>query len=581
MKISCAVVTSGLSGGVTVDAEGILAQDDELTASAPESTTFGRLVRARRLARGWSQEALAAEAFSNQDRKGYVSRIENGRIPKITRETVKSISRALDIDPEAIPPALRWPEAAAVARDTNSLAHEIHADIKRLFASDKGADRNDDTTDLLGKEIPAPVKLSAMLESETPQLRDLISTLERECRNEKPEIRYPAVKRLSNIFTGDALNAWYRLTSAEDLVVRIWFALALLRTQDQRGKEVVLQIAELAGTPVWAKLRNILAQNKELTINIPSDIVTYVAQFWPSKIFDSYDFFISEILSSYADRIGNGADYCAKLLQNMPDSDRRRLVKIAADGPPLTRYCVWRGFTWMRPRDWAWMVGTYAETGDSDFFALALGLLRWHFFRSKDEEPFHLSTSEIAVCETLACDLINFVEDRGWPVFALSPETGTNASMMLLAFLFVGLAAQSPAMVDRSRKAINRAVDGAEIGREAICRVRKHGCSVEIPISERTFLAFLLNLHLRRKGYELSADEKRREQELLHEMRFVKVRKFILKWTMYETASSFTEIEIVRYGRKMDIENEAEAFYSYCIEAALRPADLSMAPAID
>lgn len=69
---------------------------------------FGKQVREKRKARGWSLEALAAEAFSNSTRKGYVSQIENGKIPNITRENVRSVVRALEMSLDEVPPSLRW-----------------------------------------------------------------------------------------------------------------------------------------------------------------------------------------------------------------------------------------------------------------------------------------------------------------------------------------------------------------------------------------------------------------------------------------------------------------------------------------
>lgn len=102
---------------------------------------FGRLVRERREMRGWSQEVLAAEAFSNSTRKGYVSRIENGKIPDITRETVRNIARALEIDPELIPLPLRWPEAAETARDTNTVVHDIQRQVDALVADKRDLSR--------------------------------------------------------------------------------------------------------------------------------------------------------------------------------------------------------------------------------------------------------------------------------------------------------------------------------------------------------------------------------------------------------------------------------------------------------
>ncbi|MCA3448678.1 MAG: helix-turn-helix transcriptional regulator, partial [Rhodobacter sp.] len=58
---------------------------------------FGKLVRAKRAEKGLSQEALAEAALSNADRKGYISQLENGKLPNITALTLQKIARALDI----------------------------------------------------------------------------------------------------------------------------------------------------------------------------------------------------------------------------------------------------------------------------------------------------------------------------------------------------------------------------------------------------------------------------------------------------------------------------------------------------
>ena len=58
--------------------------------------------------------------------EGYVSQIENGKIPNIERTTVQNVARALNIDIEEIPVALRWPEAAVAVKNTNTIAHAPH-----------------------------------------------------------------------------------------------------------------------------------------------------------------------------------------------------------------------------------------------------------------------------------------------------------------------------------------------------------------------------------------------------------------------------------------------------------------------
>jgi len=50
-----------------------------MTGLKYDSIAFGRLVRARRNERRWTQEDLAEKALGNRDRKGAVSKIESGK----------------------------------------------------------------------------------------------------------------------------------------------------------------------------------------------------------------------------------------------------------------------------------------------------------------------------------------------------------------------------------------------------------------------------------------------------------------------------------------------------------------------
>ncbi|MGI3165931.1 tetratricopeptide repeat protein [Pseudooceanicola sp. 200-1SW] len=61
---------------------------------------FGELVKARRIALGLTQSDLAARAFGNADRKGDVSRIENGKFKRPTEETISKLGEALGITEE-------------------------------------------------------------------------------------------------------------------------------------------------------------------------------------------------------------------------------------------------------------------------------------------------------------------------------------------------------------------------------------------------------------------------------------------------------------------------------------------------
>jgi transcriptional regulator with XRE-family HTH domain len=75
-----------------------------------ETQEFGRQVRARRESLTLSQEALAAAAFGNPDRKTYISALENGRRAGVTPATAKKLARVLEIPVEDVPPGLRWRE---------------------------------------------------------------------------------------------------------------------------------------------------------------------------------------------------------------------------------------------------------------------------------------------------------------------------------------------------------------------------------------------------------------------------------------------------------------------------------------
>jgi len=71
---------------------------------------FGELARKRRLELNLTQEALAAAALGNLDRKGYISNVEQGKLPTITPSTVKKICDALEIKLMEVPGSLRWQE---------------------------------------------------------------------------------------------------------------------------------------------------------------------------------------------------------------------------------------------------------------------------------------------------------------------------------------------------------------------------------------------------------------------------------------------------------------------------------------
>ncbi|HEY5723982.1 MAG TPA: pentapeptide repeat-containing protein [Allosphingosinicella sp.] len=81
-----------------------------------DAQKFGLAVRGTRTQHGWTQEWLAEAALGNADRKGYVSRVEKGLIPNITRETVRKLATALGIDRRSVPTSLQWPPADSSER---------------------------------------------------------------------------------------------------------------------------------------------------------------------------------------------------------------------------------------------------------------------------------------------------------------------------------------------------------------------------------------------------------------------------------------------------------------------------------
>jgi len=74
---------------------------------------FGELARKRRMELNLTQEALAAAALANMDRKGYISNVEQGKLPTITPSTIKKICDVLEIKLIEVPPSLRWQEPSS------------------------------------------------------------------------------------------------------------------------------------------------------------------------------------------------------------------------------------------------------------------------------------------------------------------------------------------------------------------------------------------------------------------------------------------------------------------------------------
>jgi len=88
---------------------------------------FGDLVKRRRKHLRYTQEALAAAALGNMDRKGYISNVERGLLPKITPATAQKLCNTLGIDVGDVPPTLRWVPHSDQLQDSASadLGHSI------------------------------------------------------------------------------------------------------------------------------------------------------------------------------------------------------------------------------------------------------------------------------------------------------------------------------------------------------------------------------------------------------------------------------------------------------------------------
>jgi len=98
---------------------------------------FGNLVKERRQASLLSQEALAATALGNPDRKGYISNIERGKRSELTFATVKKICEALQISIVDIPSSLHWKTVGDTTaqstdtRDVQSSAAAMHPEDEK------------------------------------------------------------------------------------------------------------------------------------------------------------------------------------------------------------------------------------------------------------------------------------------------------------------------------------------------------------------------------------------------------------------------------------------------------------------
>ena len=103
---------------------------------------FGLKVRQARTAKLWTLTQLAHQAFGNQDRKGYVSQIENGRKP-ITALTVAKLAKALDLPASVTNPIL------GLALPETEVETEEDKVAEALIASNPAKDTPDISESLL------------------------------------------------------------------------------------------------------------------------------------------------------------------------------------------------------------------------------------------------------------------------------------------------------------------------------------------------------------------------------------------------------------------------------------------------
>ena len=93
---------------------------------------FGVLVRNRRKIARLSQEALAAAAFGNANRKGYISTIENGLTKGLKPQTVQRLATALDISIREVPASLRWPVLGPEENEPIAFDPTVQAEMSAL-----------------------------------------------------------------------------------------------------------------------------------------------------------------------------------------------------------------------------------------------------------------------------------------------------------------------------------------------------------------------------------------------------------------------------------------------------------------
>ena len=169
---------------------------------------FGRLVKRKRAEKKLTQAQLAAALYLNLDpeeaekRKGDISKLENGKVPNPTTQTIQKLANALDISED----------------DLDALQRRVQMSPSEKLDNVAVLDR-DQLELLAGRfEIEKPHALS------DPDLRDLLTKKAEEYRALKEEVDAidDGLKRLSNLKTAaaDAI-ARIDLDEVEELLSRV------------------------------------------------------------------------------------------------------------------------------------------------------------------------------------------------------------------------------------------------------------------------------------------------------------------------------------------------------------------------
>jgi len=252
------------------------------TAISPALELFGTAVKTARQSRGWPLAKLALEALENEDRKGYYSQVEKGR-RNLSKGTILSFSRALDLPPSATDPLLGFvlpPEDDKTLADTNAsiILNEAEALRARLKLSEalavalayKYADC--DPTDIEGalKGLGAALELAAAekqrdavlsnLDEAVNELVDRVATLneigevdcayaelqlERERRREARERRIAEDHRKLDLVISQATYTNDPEGAAEATLEKIQMATPSARNGIERLRELFLSATVL------------------------------------------------------------------------------------------------------------------------------------------------------------------------------------------------------------------------------------------------------------------------------------------------------------------------------------------------